>query len=483
MMEKNNAGSTVTVFATATPVLGNYITNEDQVFMNDPKYFGSANTEIKFNDIERAIDDKFMTHASLIVGAYAGNDIPNDNGPRLDKSINMILSLINDPTLVHKPRKILMYTNGVDNIDQIYTLLTSHVGFADVDVFKMSYRENNNRKTLALFNANKRMSILINCQMVTDGINIVDLDTVVFVDPKYNKSDIIQIMFRPRSYDEDNLNKMAYILIPQLIGDLKFSSVITVITELYIKNDPTYVKFVGNVNKKDTGGKQDNTGCIIELDEKIKHDVIKLTKESVFDIQQHTIHSAILKVLSDYIPRTSTEIFDEICNRKLWSSPKSGKTPKSSCSSGCTTLFKSGQINRDLNIKKYWLDKKYKLVVSVLQFCDMLRDDGVYNSELYYDMYHGQYTDTYPPDPTTHYPGFEFTMLNNANGYTNIADVKRAIDTLLENVSIAANVNSENTPQKRLNVLNEYDKKIMHIQGIDLNMMHKIFNSCYRKRR
>jgi hypothetical protein len=413
MMEKNNAGSTVTVFATATPVLGNYITNEDQVFMNDPLYFGSVNTEVKFNDIERAIDDKFMTHASLIVGAYAGNDSPDDNGPRLDKSINMILGLINDPTLVHKPRKILMYTNRIEKINQIYDLLANHSGFAGVDVFKISSSDedkNFNVSRLKAFNDNKNISILINCQMVTDGINIVDLDTVVFVDPKYNKSDIIQIMFRPRSYDEDNLNKMAYILIPQLIGDLKFSSVITVITELYIKNDPTYVKFVGGVNKKDTGDKQDKTGCIIELDEKIKHDVITLTKESVFGIQQRTLRGAILNVLSDYIPRTCNEIWDEICNRNLWKT-RSEKPQCASCVSACKKMASIGEINKDKDGELFW-GKKCNIVVSIAEFCAELCDMGIYSESEYRENFaRCGYSDCYPVNPQKLYTQFNWNML------------------------------------------------------------------------
>ena len=87
--------------------------------------------------------------------------------------------------------------------------------------------------------------------MVTDGINIPSLDTVVFIDPRYNKADLIQIISRPRSYCADKPNKIAYILIPQIydfanqgVDDDGFETVINIIEELHINNDPTVVKYV-----------------------------------------------------------------------------------------------------------------------------------------------------------------------------------------------------------------------------------------------
>jgi predicted helicase len=95
--------------------------------------------------------------------------------------------------------------------------------------------------------------------MVTDGINIKELDTVVFVDPRYNKADIIQIISRPRSYREDIQNKMTYLLIPQDCNendDDKFKTVMTIIEELHINNDPSFVKFVTDVKLGNVKNKQ-----------------------------------------------------------------------------------------------------------------------------------------------------------------------------------------------------------------------------------
>lgn len=492
LLEKNK-GNCVKIFSTATPINGNYIFNKNFIFMNDPDYFGKSSNIVEYNDIEDAIKNKFMTHASLIVGSYDTDEKEPDACDAIkNKSIQMLESLLTDESLEYRPRKILVYTNNISKIKSIFKLLQESTKeiFQGIDLFMVSSDLNpkDNIDNIKKFKKSSKISILINCKMVTDGINIRELDTVVFADPRYNKSDIIQIISRPRSYREDIPNKMAYLLIPQEFSssvdptfDDKFKTVMTIIEELHINNDPSFVKFVTDVKFGNSKNKQvQHTIGNVIIDEKIKNKIITLTKDKLLK-RCSSLSDAIIKTLTDGIPRASNQIWKSITSNNLWSSSE-GKTPEHSCSANCGTLFKKNKIQRQLVSKvfMYYITKKHKIHVSTKVFISKLVELEIKNSDDYYEKISGLFDEIFVIDPINHYNGFNWNMLsqNCETPYDEI-DLRIAIDKILAISEYKNSVESFEQPIKKLEYLNSIDKRIpinaKDYYATELHYIHNIF--------
>jgi len=491
LLEKNK-GDCVKIFSTATPINGNYLFNKEFIFMNDPKYFGDSSNIVQYTDIEHAIKTKFMTHASLIVGSYDDSSETETNDIIKNKSIQMLGSLLADESLEYRPRKIVMYTNSISKIKSIYKSLqdSDKAIFQNIDLFMISSEltPNDNRNNIKKFKESSKISILINCKMVTDGINIKEMDVAVFVDPRYNKSDIIQIISRPRSYRYDIPNKMAYLLIPQVFkenDDDKFKTVMTIIEELHINNDPSFVKFVNDIKFNNGKNKQvsHSIGNII-IDDNIKNKIINLTKDSLLK-QCASLPDAIIKTLVDGIPRTTKQIWKFITSNNLWMSLV-GKTPESSCSASCGTLFKKNKIQRQqvLNGNKpvfmYYIIKKHKIHISTKAFVSKLLELEIKHSADYYEKISGLYDEIFVIDPVNHYNGFNWNILiqNSESPYDEI-DLRKAIDKILAVSDNKSSVELLTHPIKKLEYFNGIDGRIpinaKDYYATELHDIHNIF--------
>jgi superfamily II DNA or RNA helicase len=499
VLMKQNKGTTLTVFATATPVIGNYITNTKHVFMNDPEYFGCSNDTINYSDIDDAIKNKFMTPASIVVGSY---DLDSENqnglneyGTRRLKSVTMLWDLLT-ADLEYKPNKILMYANSIKSVNSIYTLLKSDNRFKNIDIFKMTSKEEfeTNTNSLKKFKESRNVSILINCRMVTDGIDILELDTVVFIDPRYNKSDLIQIISRPRSYHKDRSNKLAYILIPQIynaVNDFNndgFETVINIIEELHINNDPTVVKYVMENSNKNGPKDYDRDAPSLQIDEKVKAKILELTKERLLK-KPLNLPQTILKVLSDNQPRTSNQIWEVIENNRLWTT--SGKTPGATCQANCGALFRQGRIGRQKVDKTfmYFNIRISKQHISTRVFCNILLEDGIKCQGDYYESVSGIYDEIYVVDPETHYKDFSWDMLltNDKNPYETLEELQGAIDRVMLDDETAVFIKKFQNPDQRLLALYLEDRRIRtdalkYFGKEDYGELHKVLQ-CYRVRR
>jgi superfamily II DNA or RNA helicase len=498
LLEKNN-GNCVKIFSTATPINGNYLFNKDFIFMNDPEYFGNSSNIINYNDIEDAIKNKFMTPASLIVGAYENDEKDSDPDNVIkNKSIQMLESLLTDESLDYRPRKILMYANTISKIKSIFKSLQESTKsiFQNIDLFMVTSDLNpkDNIDNIKKFKESSKIAILINCKMVTDGINIKELDTVVFVDPRYNKSDIIQIISRPRSYRDDIPNKMAYLLIPHEFSSSddsecnnKFKTAMTIIKELHINNDPAFVKFVTDIKHRNRKNNQVQSkfGNII-IDEKIKNKIITLTKDTLIK-QYVSLSDAIIKTLTDGIPRSASQIWKSITIHNLWSS-YAEKNPEASCSANCGTLFKKNKIQRQRYkipncnnpVFMYYIIKKHKMHISTKTFVSRLLNLKIKHSDDYYDKIRGLYTEIYVIDPIKHYSGFNWNMLiqNTETPYDEI-DLRKVIDKILAISEHKSYIEELSTPIKKLEYLNSIDKLIpinaSEYYGTELYGIHNIF--------
>ena len=471
LLEKNK-GSCLKVFSTATPVIGNYITDNKIIYMNDPKYFGPANNIVSYNDIEDAIENKFMSPASIIVGTYETDCKQSDEyGIRRIKSIKMLWELLNNKKIKYTPSKILMYANSIKSVDAMYILLKNDNRFTNMDIFQMTSNQstNVNIKHLNSFKNSQKISILINCQMVTDGIDIQKLDTVVFIDPRYNKSDLIQIISRPRSY---YVNKIAYILIPQVVDyineDSSYDTVINIIEQLHINNDPTVVKYFKQISQEDNN----NISKLsipqeykIVIDEKIKNKILELTKERLLK-KPLSLPNAIIKLLSDNNPRSAKQICDEIKEVKLYR-----------CREACRDLLRQGQIGRQKVNKThiYFNIQIQRCLLSMGEFVKHIRSMDIETESQYREMFQEYYNNDLPEFPSDIYKNFSWSLLNNGTKYT-LDECKAAIQNLETHV-LKLIKNKYNTDQKVNKILNHLDNMIpadiKKEYGVEPNIINK----------
>ena len=513
-----------TIFATATPIYGNYIANKDILFMNNPKYYSGLSkdvfpTTVKFNDISLAIEQKFMTKASIVIGDISDKvsnlesnfehktDIKH-NEPMEEKienitdrlknltvrcvRINNAISLFLDVSKISPRLKTLFYCSRIDNITACYNALKSMDKISkSYTVWRLDSAMSNYDKTKALndFKECKTPCILVNCQMVTDGVNITDLDTVVYVDPKYSKTDIIQSCMRPRSYDINNPNKIAYIIIPQINEDSDdFSVSINMIKQLHLNNDPSVKKFADNCARM---SKTIEKGIVVKetadddiiINERIRHKIIELTKEALTRTTM-TMPDAIKEVLSDDIPRSSTQIWQEISTRGLYKT--NGLTPEASCGSACGILARQKEILTCGERPKlyYMVPKLIRHSWTMGTFIKEMQKLLIETEMQYRVHFQYDYTDEIPVNPESLYDGFTWDMLVRINVgiYETKDECKCAIYDLLDDADVKKKIYSIISPAMRIDELRKIDDKIpaysniKKVYGIEPKQLHKILD-------
>lgn len=473
-------GKVETIFATATPEYGNYITYTNTIYMNDSNYFCDITSDVvSFNDIEAAIEQKFMTKAVLVVGEVKDlsdyeSEIEESNLTK--KRVQKAISLFNDTNNSSFRNKTLFYCNKRDSVNFCFEQLKTK--FPNYKIFRMIYgmdrkEINESRET---FKSCKTPCILVNCQMVTAGINIEDLDTVVIVDPKTSKADIVQIIMRPRSYDLNNPDKIAYIIIPQTCDTDNFETVITVIENLHRNNDPTVTKFV-NACKKISKRQKDKDKPIvkiddIKIDENIKHKIIELTRESL-NSKNTTLENAIKKLLSDDIPRTTTQIHKELNNVDF---------TEKDCETECIRLIGCKELlcNTDKPVK-FYLSKSKTSKLSLKEFIEYLKLSGIETETDYRERFSAGYSDEIPVNPEEVYTKFSWSMLTEQLvSYNTKEDCIEAIDKLLKDSILHDKIKSTVSVATRLDYLRKLDNKIptyldiKKIYNVEPGDLHKI---------
>ena len=429
------------IYSTATPVFGNYLTS-DYIYLNDYRIFGKWSNAVTFNDISVAIEQKFISPMKIVVQTTGKSN-------RIINSMELLQTICTE-----SPRKkILLYCNSINSVVETYNTITSN--YKQFTPFKlvsnMSALEQAN--VIPAFTACPTPSILVNCQMVTDGINILDLDTVVYVDLRYQKQHVIQSCMRPRNYVKD---KTAYCIIPHVTGD-DYTTVLTIIRELHQLNDPVVVKQISNANSMKLANV---SGQSVVKPHELLDDIIGY----YIDNNTHanlTTEQVIMRVMRDLLPRTLSDIISE-CAKLIANDIKDT----------LNQLVASGVICKD-SLMYYMVKPKQS---TLADFYKRLRDAGCYDELTYIRMF--KTTDWFIVDPASEYKDFSYDELDNRPTiYYTIDECRVAIDQLLLLHSDA--ITSTVSPAERLNIMRTYDKKIIPYDklSISLSRLHSVFGS------
>lgn len=494
-----------TIYSTATKINGVLTPDNTRIYMNDPTYFNVTN--IQYTDIKRGIDEQFICPFKLVVRANVANICEQLEGQKeqismsiTDRSllincINVLCSLFLDVTLARPPRKVVIYTNRTSRIEAIFAALTYLIsvvpGLQDIKLYKLYSKSD--RGDLKKFMDEKERCIMINCRILTEGIDCKDIDTIVFCDPKHSEQDIIQCIFRGCRF---LLDKIAYIVFPvdenTFMTDNKLSTFRTTIKALIKYNDPNVTREMLSRSKHElTSGNQEFVknemfaGHLI--DESIKHKILDVfDKDFVIDGWD----GAIKYVLSYKSFITATEIFEEIKEQKLltWK----GKTPKDTVNSNCGRMADNGIIGRFRNdpkdhYKYYELSKHISPPsVSMTTFISDLKDQNIFTENDYRDKYGLCYDDKYIYKPELYYPNFTWDLLHDdaKNEYETFEQCKLRFDEIQQYDDFKKDVANVIGNDKIWNIFMKYDNKIpQHPKKYnrDYNQFSSLFNLRTRR--
>ncbi len=530
------------IFATATPSEGPYLTDELTCYNNDPRYFGPNENVISFYDVEEAMNDKFISPAKIVIADYElenleqiEQEMKQDLNPlvithityklyqRLRRSHKILKDL---STHENKPKKILAYTNNINEIEFAESYAKKYMSEYKVLSLHSLIRNNITKDIVQEFRKCKDNIILVNCRMLTDGIDIQDLDTVIFLSPKNQKQEIIQCMFRPRSYA---VGKLAYIIIPQVLNsnnvdDLKsneqYECILNVFRELYYLNDPYVRKLVKNRstwgNSNANNEKKENAAFEMFIcSDNVKAKLLELTNNYIVK-KCATYGEAILFIMNDYIPRSFADIAQriellhiEINERYVENGVvyyRDGKMYDGDdyydgyeniyveAEMVCNELLRNGLIKYNEEYKVYYLERPIKERLTTDEFIKLLLKQGITTETEYRSMYCNSYNDVYHSNPIAHYRGFKWEVLlknvmrNDVEYYSTIDEVRNAIDVIINSGLLGDLGKFKDSPSDvKLKKLNELDPKIRRdlvksYQIRDIECVHDIFISYVRLR-
>jgi len=464
------------IFATATPVYGISFKNNRRrknktrsiAYMNRVDLYGS-NT-IKFANISEALEQKFIVPMKIVIGDrrinYESNNVTTVSSSkyniihtRINAAFSIIEDIHNSDEFKYKPNKLLAYCNTTESIELVKRYIEMH--HRGYKIFVLHSKMKNQDKIRNDFANCKEPCIMINCRMLVAGINIPDLDSIILVEPRYAKEDIIQIMFRARSYCPEIPNKISYLIIP--VDNLQngFNTLEIVIKELYIMQDPTVVKLIENArNRKRSNSNVEektliNTDLVcLSLD--IKAKVLDIISDSAVD----TLEKAILFLLSDNLDRTYIQIWNEIKTMI--------NCDAVSCKKSCDILCKQEKILKiktSDDIYKYCLYSKPRTKLTVHQFELELAKRNIRDYADYMEHFNLEFTNDFPIDIELTYTTFSWDDYRKkhavVNSYYETGELFiSAINALLANDEIKHKVKAANGSKNKLRILHSYDRKI-----------------------
>lgn len=213
------------LFTSATPC-------QNQI--NNKAIYGES---IKVTGVNNLIKKGYLVPIKTIIK----EDKINENDLE-DTAENNICNFINNTCQKENKRKIVIFCNTKRNCNQVYqyfkTELKTHV-FKYITESKNSTIDS--EKELQNFENTRERSYLITCKKISMGYDNVEIDCIVFLDPKCSKIEIAQCIGRGLRVDTNNPNKYCTVIIPIIEKELNKSDYKTVFEYLaYLNNEGIY---------------------------------------------------------------------------------------------------------------------------------------------------------------------------------------------------------------------------------------------------
>jgi superfamily II DNA or RNA helicase len=229
------------LFVTATPKIYDKIANNDDdddeiVSMKNEDLYGKC---IYTYQIGQAIEECRLTSYEICLMYITNNEIKNYknkiinvNGEEMNfhyiATCMMIKKMFNEGSISH----LLTYHSSIKNSKDFCDLLNDQLENVNVTQIDGNVNAKNKDKIINKFKTDKK-SILTSARVLNEGVNIVEVDSVCFVESRNSGIDIIQCVGRALRLLEGK--EIAKILIPILEEDIdenKFKDLVKIVKNL-----------------------------------------------------------------------------------------------------------------------------------------------------------------------------------------------------------------------------------------------------------
>jgi superfamily II DNA or RNA helicase len=482
-------------FATATPKIGTH-KDINKIVMNNPEYFGQPIILSKPANLRRLYNENFLCPYQIIMGTVnkgeltsISEDWKSSNAKNKEHFLNYQVScrIIKKMIKSNRCKKILMYTNGIggDNrntlgVRDLYKYLEGELLESTLNIglfFADSLVANKiNIKTQRKFEdklGEYDITILVNCRMYSEGINIPGIDTVVFCDPKQSVTEIIQIVGRVLRNPQfpNKSTKMANIVIPYVSNmSARYEKVLNIIKTISTQ-DPFLKEELRS--RKRTNCKSaiikhvSNDFKLMQFEVDIK--IFTYLKESIC-IEKSTWEESVLHVLGDLCEWTSREIYDFVVTNKIHRKISEIEHDKI-----LGELLTRGEIEKVASVNKYFLRVFKK--ISICEFVKELQNKNIYDEHDYRNI--ARYNEIFPINPVDYYKGFSWNML--IKKCYSLNECIDAINKMQE--SALKNINGYKTDIEKNKILTGMDSMIPDIRQTykitDLSKINKAIFSRF----
>lgn len=216
---------------------------DDVVSMCDEKVYGATIDSISF---KRALDDRQLCDYKIVVMSVTESAVREailENvgvqtaGGAIEASMAAAALVLRKVVKDKKIKRVISFHSSVDKAKRFAELNEAlNVEHPKISPMHVNGSQGSSERTATLeaFRSSKR-ALMTNCRCLTEGVDVPDVDAVLFADPKKSTVDIVQAVGRAIRKVEGK--KMAYVIVPVIVpdedgGEAGYNAAIDVIRQL-----------------------------------------------------------------------------------------------------------------------------------------------------------------------------------------------------------------------------------------------------------
>ncbi len=275
LLFEENIAISKRIFMTATERF--YVGSKDEIIsMDDTDIYGDIFTQMSFKeaiDLELLTDYKVITidvKKSEIAEFIKSNNLLQLNDKwKNETEARSLASML----ALRKAMKLFPIKNAVSfhsSIEkatrnkELQNYITDTYHYSPIDTFTVSGKMPTTKRNLIVNEfANSSQALITNARCLTEGVDVPNIDCIVFSDPRKSKVDIVQALGRALRKKEGK--DWGYVILPVVYDDItqeidneNFNEILSIVRGL-ASNDDRIIEFFKSKNETTPRAKKENT--------------------------------------------------------------------------------------------------------------------------------------------------------------------------------------------------------------------------------
>ena len=275
LLFEENIAISKRIFMTATERF--YVGSKDEIIsMDDTDIYGDIFTQMSFKeaiDLELLTDYKVITidvKKSEIAEFIKSNNLLQMNDKwKNETEARSLASML----ALRKAMKLFPIKNAVSfhsSIEkatrnkELQNYITDTYHYSPIDTFTVSGKMPTTKRNLIVNEfANSSQALITNARCLTEGVDVPNIDCIVFSDPRKSKVDIVQALGRALRKKEGK--DWGYVILPVVYDDItqeidneNFNEILAIVRGL-ASNDDRIIEFFKSKNETTPRAKKENT--------------------------------------------------------------------------------------------------------------------------------------------------------------------------------------------------------------------------------